>query len=229
MQTKTAVTIQVRPYRPQDLDALREIYYQTGLMGESLAGTNLFNDRVLFNMLFFDYYLRYEPQHCFVAVDAETDQPLGYIFGTLDTAAQEKTFTHKMIPRILLRMFFVTWWRHPESFKQTLQIFKNSDVEQQAQLEEIKQKFPAHLHINMSPNVHSRGGGSLLMQRFLQHLRAHHSPGVHLGTSNQNLKAVPFYQKHGFQLAFQAPSHMWDVPKEQIEYLFTKSLDPIEE
>ena len=212
----------IRGYQPKDLPALHEIYYQTGLMGESLVGTQKFNDRKLFNMLFFDYYVKYEPEHCFVLVNSATDEALGYIIGTLDSIAQEKAFTRKMVWRIFLRMFLVSWWRHPESFKQTLQMIRDGEHGHQAQMDQIKQQYPAHLHINLSPHMQSKGGGSMLMTHFLDHLRKNHVTGVHLGTTNQNLKAVPFYQKHGFSLALEIPGKMWDLPIEQIELVFTK-------
>ncbi len=214
----------VRSYQPKDLEALHEVYYQTGLMGESLAGTQKFNDRKLFNMLFFDYYIKYEPEHCFVLVNTATDQALGYIIGTLDSNAQEKAFTHKMVWRIFLRMFLVSWWRYPESYKQTMQFIKDGEHGYEEHMNQIKKEYPAHLHINLSPHMQSKGGGSLLMNHFLEHLRENKSVGVHLGTTNQNVKAVPFYQKHGFKIALEIPGQMWDLPKEQIELVFTKSL-----
>ena len=223
-KNNSSVQLAVRAYQSKDLNALHEVYYQTGLMGETLVGTNKFNDRKLFNMLFFDYYVNYEPQHCFVLIDQSTDQALGYIIGTLDTNAQEKAFTLKMVWRIFLRMFLVSWWRYPESFKQTMQFIKDGEHGHQTEMDQIKQAYPAHLHINLSPTMQSKGGGSLLINHFLTHLKAHHVAGVHLGTTNQNLKAVPFYQKHGFKIALQIPGQMWDLPKEQIELVFTKSL-----
>lgn len=218
-------SILIRNYTPQDLVQVREINYVTGLMGKSLSELNLFNDKKLFNMLFIDYYIKYELENCFVAIDRTTQTVVGYIIGTEDTQKQEKKFRNKMGWRIFLRLFFITWWRHPESFRQFFHFLNAFPEEHHQAMKKIIQDFPAHLHVNMFPAMQSKGGGSMLLFHFLKHLRSQNIKGLHLGTMNQNIKAIPFYQKHGFQLAKQTDVVFWTVESKQISLTYTKIIE----
>ncbi|MBN2500963.1 MAG: GNAT family N-acetyltransferase [Anaerolineales bacterium] len=199
----------IRKYQKADQPGVENVCYRTGYMGEGLDGRNLFNDKRLFTLLFNLYYAHFEPEHYFVAVDPKTDQAIGYICGTTDTEAQEKRLTRKIVPRILLRATFYTSWRHPESFRILRAMAKSAGQFTGSALAEIKQTYPAHLHIDILPEYQRIGLGTRLMDTFEDHLRAHGVKGVHLGTSNQNYKALPFYEKRGFQLVYEMPAQLW--------------------
>ncbi len=67
-------------------------------------------------------------------------------------------------------------------------------------LEEFRQvmgHYPAHLHINFSPEARGLGLGSLLLVEFERRLKSHSIPGVHLvtGATERN---VGFYNKNGY-------------------------------
>lgn len=216
--------VSIRKFQKEDLPGIENVCYRTGYMGEDLDGKDLFNDRRLFSLLFNLYYARYEPQHYFVAVDPEDDTIAGYICGTIDTIAQEKRFTHKVIPRIMLRAFFYTSWRHPESFHILRSMAKISVQFDDRELDAIKQTYPAHLHIDILPEYQRMGLGTRLMETFEDHLRAHNIKGLHLGTSNQNHKAVPFYEKRGFQLVHEMPTPLWPGVADLKTLFFAKCL-----
>ncbi len=57
--------------------------------------------------------------------------------------------------------------------------------------------YPAHLHINFSPEARGLGLGSLLISEFERRLKSHSIPGVHLvtGVTERN---VGFYNKNGY-------------------------------
>jgi ribosomal protein S18 acetylase RimI-like enzyme len=57
--------------------------------------------------------------------------------------------------------------------------------------------YPAHLHINFSPEARGLGLGSLLISEFERRLKDHSIPGVHLvtGATERN---VGFYNKNGY-------------------------------
>lgn len=129
--------IEVLPYEPRFERDTVDICWETGLMGESLAGTGRFEDRRLFAMLFALPWLRFEPEICRIAVvdcaavatgRADGRRPrrraVGYIIGTTDTRAEERWFEQCWTPRIAARIAAWDWWRHPESARQVMRFSK---------------------------------------------------------------------------------------------------------
>lgn len=73
-------------------------------------------------------------------------------------------------------------------------------LELQPQLEffnEVEEKYPAHLHINISPLFHGQGIGSYLMDAFEQKLLEKGVSGVHIITAPDAGNTI-FYKKRGF-------------------------------
>jgi ribosomal protein S18 acetylase RimI-like enzyme len=184
----------IRKYTRDDHAGIGEILYATGFLGEDLAGTGLFNDHRLFELVNTEGYLRFLPGNCFVAIDNATGRVVGYILGATDSREWGRTFTHRMYWRIALRGFLVSWWRYPESFRHVLGWARGfADVEGP-----YVDEYPAHLHINVRPGCQRQGIGEGLLKAYENHLAALGIPGVHLVTSNRNAKALPFYARHGY-------------------------------
>lgn len=192
----------IRNYRLEDEAAVEDITYRTGFQGEDLTGRNFFDDRRLWFLMFNYYYARYEPEHYFVAVDASSDAVVGFICGTTDSAAQQRSFQRNVIWRIGTRVFLVTIWRYPRTFVNMLNMGRAmmSSLGDGEATAAIQADYPAHLHIDLLPERQRRGVGTRLMQHFEAHLIRHGAKGVHLQTSNHNRKAVPFYKKLGFAI-----------------------------
>lgn len=194
-------TIIIRSYRPEDEAAVEEITYRTGFKGEDLTDRGFIDDQRLCFLISIYYYVRYEPEHFFVAVDTRNDAVVGFIGGTTDTAAQKKRFAKRIIPRVVLRTFLITTWRYPQSFGTLLKMTRMLDsLGDRETAAAIESEYPAHLHINLLPEYQGQGLGTRLMHHFEGHLIGQGARGVHLGTSNHNRKAVPFYKKMGFVL-----------------------------
>ncbi len=186
--------ISFRPYRREDYEGICAILYATGFLGEDLLGTGLFNDRRLFSLVNTEGYLKFLPSNCFVAVDDSDGKVAGYILGAVDSHQWEKIFTYRMYWRIAVRAFAVSWWKYPESFRHVLDWARNyADVSVP-----FFPDYPAHLHINVLPGYQRRGIGDGLMRLFERRLLDQGATAVHLVTSNRNVKALPFYAKHGF-------------------------------
>jgi len=200
----------IRNYRREDEPAVEDITYRTGFKGEDLTGRDFFDDRRLFFMFFICYYTRYEPEHFFVALDTSNDHVVGFICGATDTAAQEKSFGRKMIPRIIARIFLYTTWRYPRTFKTLLGMMRGmGGLEDKGTTAAVRSDYPAHLHINLLPEYQHAGLGTRLMSHFEGHLIRQGVTGVHLQTTNHNYKAVPFYKKMGYAIVHEtaAKSH----------------------
>jgi len=194
-------SVTIRPCHPLDEPTIQEITYRTGFKGEDLTGRGYCGDARLWFLIFIGYYTRYEPEHCFVAVNSENDQVVGFVCGTPNTLKQEAKFRKWMIPRIAVRMFGYTSWRYPRCFKNLLKMVREyAEGTDDAENDPIITQYPAHLHINLLPEFQGMGLGTRLIHRFEEHMRGLGVTGLHLGTTNKNHKAVPFYHKMGFSM-----------------------------
>jgi len=220
------MSVSILPYQPSDEPAIIEITFKTGLVGEDLTGRGYCDDARLWYLIFIGYYTHYEPENFFVAVESETDKVVGFICGTPNTRMQEERFRKKMIPRIGIHLFGYTSWRYPLTFKTVFGLLRDyiSNSEDVGD-ETIFTQYPAHLHINLLPGFQSHGIGTRLMKHFEAHLLSLGVQGLHLGTTNKNHKALPFYQKMGFEIVHESeivPHPMFDDLRHLI---FAKKLD----
>jgi GNAT superfamily N-acetyltransferase len=209
----------IRKAEASDRHSIEEICYKTGYMGEDLSGLEKFNDKQLFASFFCVYYVLYECQHCFVAVDTEENKIEGYILGTPDTKAQHKKFAFAMGWRIALRILFISLWKHPESIKAIIHFAKGFDASFEDDF--LYSQYPAHLHINILADYQKMGIGKRLIEAFEQHIR-NLSKGLHLVTSNKNSKAIPFYNKMGYKLLKEKERKLWKGIDDYKTLIFVK-------
>ena len=59
--------------------------------------------------------------------------------------------------------------------------------------------YPAHLHIDLMPQVRGLGLGRVLIDQLLSELRERGVAGVHLGVDVANLNGIGFYEHLGFR------------------------------
>jgi ribosomal protein S18 acetylase RimI-like enzyme len=214
--------IKIRECSLDDLTAISDICYKTGFMGEDLTGSGRFNDRTLFSYLFCLYYPLYEIDNCFIAFDVNKNKIIGYILGSRNTLEQEKRFMWKMVPKIALRMCTYTIFFYPGSFRAVLLFMRNlelKDIEKTVYME-----YPAHLHMNILPEYQKRGVGSMLLDTFEDHMSDKKVSGIHIWTSNKNVKAVPFYSKHGYEIIYERENKVWNGIEEYKDVIFGKKI-----
>ncbi|MFX0182690.1 MAG: GNAT family N-acetyltransferase [Candidatus Hodarchaeota archaeon] len=216
----------IRKYHPSDRNKVIDICWRTGYMGEEAKGR--FDDPYLFGLLFCIYYLDYEPDNCYVAIDEDSEVVVGYILSSFDSKKQEKRFRRVMSSKIFRRAFLYTIWRRPKTFK-TLLYFRKIEKTSPpiSNEEELLSPYPAHLHIDILPEWHRIGIGTRLIRTLGSHLSSNGVSGVHLGTSEYNVKAVPFYRNLGFSLIYEGPSGygMWPDAPEARNLIFAKKID----
>jgi len=213
--------LRFRTVRGEDIEGIAEVCYRTGYHGEDLTGSGRFNDRRLFALLFSLYYPLYEPENGFVAAD-NAGAIVGYCIGTADSRVQAGRFRRCMLPRILLRALAVSWWRHPESFRELVHFNRVNSMH--GGLDDLYDRYPAHLHINLLPACQSRGAGSELLALFESRVRAAGARGIHLVTSERNLKALPFYRKHGYAPERTLAPGLWSDAPDARAIVFVKDL-----
>jgi ribosomal protein S18 acetylase RimI-like enzyme len=63
---------------------------------------------------------------------------------------------------------------------------------------QVTAAYPAHLHIDLLPELQGRGIGRRLIDTVLDRLREASVPGVQLGVDPRNTSAQAFYTRLGF-------------------------------
>ena len=120
----------------------------------------------------------------------------------------------------MARAYLVSWWKHPESFRQVRMWTKLRADEASP----YYHHYPAHLHIDILPEYQRMGIGERLMSLFEERMASRGIPGIHLITSNRNLKALPFYRKIGYAVLEESPGAYWRNLAGQASVVFGKSL-----
>jgi ribosomal protein S18 acetylase RimI-like enzyme len=180
----------VRGYDKKDREAIQNICYLTGYMGDSAEC--FWRHKHSFVEVWTSYYINQEPESLYVAtID---DVVVGYLTGCIDTSLAPKDYEiyypiikHGLLFRPGTAGFF---WRG------IIDSIKDRKI---AKAEFIDERWPSHLHINLLPVARGRGLGYALMERWLKHLRDSRSPGCHLSTIFENTGAVLFFERMGFK------------------------------
>ncbi|GLZ28432.1 hypothetical protein Lesp02_06220 [Lentzea sp. NBRC 105346] len=182
----------IRPYRPDDLDALYEICLHTGNGGRGAA--HEFDDPRLLGHAFAAPYAALHPELAFVSADGEGVS--GYVLGALDTTAFEDRLERE-------------WWpaareRYPLSDNRVVQHIHSPPRTDPALVE----RFPSHLHVNLLARTRGLGLGGALVDTLLEALQDHGSRGVHLFVRHHNVHAIGFYRHLGFTEVDETPEKL---------------------
>ena len=180
----------IRPYRPEDREALDDICVRTAHNGQD--SRPVYADPSIFPATFAAPYAHLEPELAFV-LDDGTGQAVGYILGTADTPRFVAEFRATWLPLVADR--------HPEPAGPP----RTPDEEMVRLLHHPERMlvpevaaYPAHLHIDLLPDWQGRGHGRALMRTFLRALHDRGVPAVHLSMVTANIQARAFYDRLGF-------------------------------
>jgi ribosomal protein S18 acetylase RimI-like enzyme len=185
------VVATVRPFRPDDLDALYRVCLETGDAGRD--ATALHEDPTLLGHIYAAPYALFEPTLAFVLEDDEGVG--GYVLGALDTTAFDARLEQEWWPALRSR-----YPLPPPERGGTPDGFLIGMIHGRHHRDpEVVAGHPSHLHIDLVERCQGQGGGRRLMATLLDALRAAGSPGVHLGVSTRNERAVGFYRHLGFE------------------------------
>ena len=182
----------VRSFIAGDREAVRDICYRTGLMGEPDDG--FWRHKESWADLWTSYYTDREPESLYVAT--MDDSVVGYLTGCMDTAAM--TPSTDEIMRAVIRKHWLLFRPGTAGFLYRGMLDSMRDREP-ASGDFIDPRWPAHLHINLLPAARGRGLGAALMERWLNKLKEADSPGCHLGTLVENTRALSFFERMGFR------------------------------
>lgn len=181
--------VEIRRYRPGDLDALYDICLKTGDGGDD--ATDLYADPRIIGEVFAAPYARLEPGHAWVVEDALG--VAGYILGTPDTRAFEARLESEWWPALRARYADPSATPPSERTREQWDAYyiHHPPPHPQAAVDAA----PAHLHIDLLPRLQGQGVGKALMDRWLGGVGGR----AHLGCQAENLRAQWFYDRYGFR------------------------------
>ena len=185
--------IQLRPYRPGDLEAVRRICADTGFLGSPIDP--IFEDRELFADYLTGYYTRFEPEALLVCeVDGEVR---GYLMGCR-RALQRQAYQFlanfvvagKALYRCLRRPYnsasrrFLRW------------VLMNSWREVP-----VTPRNMPHFHMNILPDARSVRNTRALIRTFLDFLRSHDCRSVYgQVVTYSGRRTVSLFRRYGFRV-----------------------------
>jgi len=190
----------IRRYQPTDREAVRQLAGDTAHFGDPIE--RFLDAREVFLDAFASFYTDVMGHYLWVAEEGRA--LLGYIMGCPDTADYNEWFRAN-VKQVAWRAATLRY-RGVFTRKSLGYIWRYAHV--RIPYVDLSD-YPAHLHINTRADWRGHGIGSALMQTYLDQLRNENIPGVHLETSSENVIAVPWYEKLGFQLLQRTPSDLY--------------------
>ncbi|MEV1045950.1 GNAT family N-acetyltransferase [Streptomyces sp. NPDC049916] len=185
----TSSVATLRPYRPEDREALFDICVRTGHEGGDAR--HLYPDHDLLPSIFAAPYAVLEPDLAFVVEDG--GRAVGYVLGTADTPSFVARYRAEWLPGLADR--YPAPVREPATPTEAMTSLMH-DPERML-LPELA-AYPAHLHIDLLPEHQRAGHGRRLITAFLAALHSRGVPAVHLSMVTANTGARAFYDSVGF-------------------------------
>ncbi len=190
------MNIAVRPYKPADREALRQIAYDTALMGRSADA--FFQGEEFLKDALTAYFTDHEPQSAWVA---EVDGVVaGYIIGARDESRMWKCFLTRILPGLLaefLRSGLIFKVSNCRLFKGIIAGWFSGELH----APDFSAEYPAVLHINIKDGMRGAGAGTALINTLLDVFRRDGVRGLRLATMSD--KGATFFRKNGFTLLFE--------------------------
>jgi len=141
--------------------------------------------------LFAGPYVDLEPDRAFVLDDG--GRVVGYVIGTADTAGFVRAWRAQWLPHLAVRYAEPPG---PPGTPEEAMVVLGFRPERML-LPELA-AHPAHLHIDLLPEVQGAGHGRALIDTFLAAAARAGAPAVHLGMDPANDRARGFYDRLGF-------------------------------
>lgn len=189
-------SLAIRTARPTDEEALLDICLRTSDRGQD--GSQCYSDPRLPGLVWAVPYLRFCPEDAFVLTRDEV--VMGYCVAASDTVAYEDRLSAEWWPDLKAEFqnFSATTTREEDVLSYIREAPRTS--------QKVTHDYPAHLHINLLPELQRGGYGSVLLRHQLQSLIKSGVAGVHLGVDPRNEGVTGFYGKLGFVEIDRTPS-----------------------
>jgi GNAT superfamily N-acetyltransferase len=179
---------EIRPYRPDDFDAVYDICISTGYQGTDARP--YYEDPRILSEIFAAPYVVLEPEVCFVVDDG--GQAVGYIVATSDTPTFVRRFRAEWLPTTK----YPDFTGPPSTLDEVMRRLLHWP--ERMLIPELAAAYPAHLHIDLLPAYQGKGFGGKLIRTLRDKLAELGVPGLHLTMVKENRNAYEFYHHIGF-------------------------------
>lgn len=188
----------IRPYRPDDLEALYRICLLTGASGQDATAQH--HHQELLGHIYAGPYGVLERDNVFVVDD--DDGVAGYVVGTHDSVAYEQRLETE-------------WWPSLRERYRDAQDVSPADRRMISMIETPYQSpaqfvgpYPAHIHMNLLPRLRGKRVGSKLLGLWVEQAKAAGVKGIHLGAGIANTGGIAFWSKN-FEVLRRDPGAVW--------------------
>lgn len=179
----------IRPYHQADLAAVYDICVKTGPSGADAKGR--FHDDDLLPDIYVGPYVKLEPESAWVVI--ARGRVAGYIIATANTRSFVERYRESWLPSFATKYPLVdppiTWNDRLVKIGHTPDSMIGPNIDD----------YPAHLHIDLLPEIQGMGMGRRLVRTLLVALNGRGVRGVQLGVGESNLGARAFYKRLGFR------------------------------
>ena len=182
----------IRRYQPTDRGDVYRVCVMTGTSGGDATGLHA-NDDVIPD-IFAGPYLAIEPELAFVVDTGE--RVAGYVIATGNTRRFARRYREAWLPAFAAK--------HPRTMPRPASGATPADrmidlgYRPERMLIAEVDEYPAHLHIDLLPEIQGQGLGRSLIRTLLAALNERGIRNVHLGLSPTNTSARAFYDRLGF-------------------------------
>ena len=177
--------VEIRLYRPADRADVYNVCVRTAAAGGDATG--IYSSDDLMPDVFAGPYLAFQPDLAFV-VDVG-DRVAGYVIAAADTRAFAERVRQEWVPTFASK--------YPEPSPTDAPIVAMG-VDPERMLVPEVDEYPAHLHIDLLPELQGQGCGRALIDTLRTELARRGIPGLHLTMDPANLPARAFYDRLGF-------------------------------
>jgi len=182
--------IAIRPYHTTDREAVREIAYQSGFMGDPADW--YWRDFPSFADIWTSYYTDREPESAFVA--ESEGRVVGYLLGCVESTRAPSPAV-ALARQTIRRQLFLRPGTAGFLWRSVWDAARQRPVPTG---EVADPRWPSHLHMNLLREARGRGAGAQLVTAWFARLRMVGSPGCYLGTLAENRAARAFFARMGF-------------------------------
>jgi GNAT superfamily N-acetyltransferase len=182
----------IRAFRTDDLEALYDISLATGHAGGDASA--LYDDRKMMGHIYAAPYALLAPERVLIAEDHEG--VAGFALGALDTLAWEGRLEREWWPALRRRYAMpderdAAHWTADQ--RRAAMIHRPTPVPRA-----VRERYPAHLHLNLLPRLQGRGLGRTMVERWTDDARRSGASALHAGINHANTGALAFWPKMGF-------------------------------
>ncbi len=169
----------VRPYEKRDFRYVQDICMQTSKYADNDTPIN----RAIMLPMYCDFYLDFQPECCFVAVD-DDDVPVGYVLCVVDLDRYQECMEQLYLP-LVRKVSGGDYFRFVAEIKVCERY--------------VRQGYTAHFYVNVLPDSRRQGAGTQLVQALENKLKDMFVEGMYLITGQKDKETRAFYEQLGYE------------------------------